>query len=123
EPVALEELLPRSATAAGVALSRQQERDGLFIAGIDAVQAPALLAWLDALARRGVAPVALDVGERDGHLYAEVAFVRPALPDQPGSDPYQPRSTGVITLSQCLVPDAWPPYRARTFQTADTWPS
>ena len=87
EPVALEELLPRSATAAGVALSRQQERDGLLIAGIDAVQAPALLAWLDALARRGVAPVALDLGERDGHLHAEVAFARPALPDQPGSDP------------------------------------
>ncbi len=85
--VPLEELLPRTATAAGVALSRQQRHEGLLTVGIDAVDAPALLAWLDALARQGIAPVALDVGERDGRLHAEFAFDGAPLPEQAAGIP------------------------------------
>lgn len=74
---ALDGLLPRTAAAAGVPLSRQQPREGLLTIGIDAVAAPALLAWLDTLAGHGVAPVALEAGERDGVLHAELAFAEP----------------------------------------------
>lgn len=87
EAVTLAELLPRTASAAGVALSRQQPRDGLLTVGIDAVDAPALLAWLDALARQGVAPVALEVGERDGRLHAELAFDAQGLAAQAFAEP------------------------------------
>lgn len=75
-PAALQGLLPRTAAAAGVPLSRQQPREGLLTIGIDAVAAPALLAWLDTLAGHGVAPVALEVGERNGALYADLAFAQ-----------------------------------------------
>lgn len=83
----VEELLTRTAAASGVALARKQVRDGLVVVGIDAVEAPALLAWLDALARQGVAPVAMETGERDGSLHAELAFAGAALPRQAAGDP------------------------------------
>lgn len=65
-----------TAQAAGVSISRQRVRgdDGLAV-GIDAVDAPALFAWLDALRiTHGIAPDTLDAGRRGGRLHAEVSF-------------------------------------------------
>lgn len=65
-----------SAQAKGVSPSRQRPReDGGLAVGIDAVDAPALFAWLDALrSTHGIAPDTLEVGRRGGRLHAEVAF-------------------------------------------------
>jgi general secretion pathway protein M len=73
---ALTGAITRSAAAGGVAISRQRTADdGRFVVGIDAVEAPALFAWLDLLARQhGVAPVSLKVEERDGSLAVEAGF-------------------------------------------------
>lgn len=68
-----------SAPAAGVSISRQSAHgDGGLAVGIDAVDAPALFAWLEALrSNHGIAPDMLDVGRRDGRLHAELAFPGP----------------------------------------------
>lgn len=71
----LEALLAHTAGAAGVALSNQSRDGNRLTIGIDAVAAPALVAWLDTLARQhGVAPIAMEVGERNGSLHAELVF-------------------------------------------------
>ena len=77
---ALAGAIARSAAAGGVAISRQRTADdGRLVVGIDAVEAPALFAWLDLLARQhGLAPVSLKVEERDGSLAVEAGFA--ALP-------------------------------------------
>lgn len=77
---ALAGVITRSAAAGGVAISRQRTAgDGRFVVGIDAVEAPALFAWLDLLAQQhGLAPVSLKVEERDGGLAVEAGFA--ALP-------------------------------------------
>ena len=68
-----------AAAAAKVPVSRQRIDDaGVLEVGIDAVDAPALLGWLDGLVQQhGIAPSALDITERNGRLQVEVAF-RPA---------------------------------------------
>ena len=74
-----------SAPAAGVSVSRQRPHgDGGLAVGIDAVDAPALFAWLEALrSTHGIAPDRLDAGRRDGRLHAELAFPGPgAFPQQ-----------------------------------------
>lgn len=78
---ALPRAIARSAAAGGVAISRQRSAgDGRFVVGIDAVEAPALFAWLDLLARRhGLAPVSLKVEERDGSLAVEAGFAAPPV--------------------------------------------
>lgn len=68
-------LLARTAGAAGVPLSNQRQEGDRLTVGIDAVGAPDLLRWLDTLSRdHGIAPVAMDVGERNGHLHAQLVF-------------------------------------------------
>lgn len=76
---ALPRAIARSAAAGGVAISRQRtDADGRLVVGIDAVDAPALFAWLDLLARQhGLAPVSLKVEERDGSLVVEAGFAAP----------------------------------------------
>lgn len=68
-----------SAGAAGVAISRQDEGgDGVLVVAVDAVAAPALFGWIDALRREhGIAPLALQVDKRGGRLRAELRFVPP----------------------------------------------
>lgn len=68
-----------SAPAAGVSVSRQRAHgDGGLAVGVDAVDAPALFAWLEALrSTHGITPDTLDVGRRDGRLHAELAFPGP----------------------------------------------
>jgi general secretion pathway protein M len=77
---ALAGLIEQSAAQAGVALSRQRrDSQDQWVVEMDAVDAPALLAWLDRLQAQGVQPVAL-VAERDGaRLRAQATFV-PASP-------------------------------------------
>lgn len=66
-----------SARDAGVAVARQRRAaDGALELGIDAVDAPALLAWLDALRRvPGIAPRRISIEKADGRLRVEAAFV------------------------------------------------
>jgi len=73
---ALSSAIARSAAAGGVAISRQRTAgDDRLVVGIDAVETPALFAWLDLLARQhGVAPVSLKVDKRDGSLAVEAGF-------------------------------------------------
>lgn len=68
-----------SAGAAGVAVSRQDEgSDGVLVIAIDAVDAPTLFGWIDALRREhGIAPLALQVDKRGGRLRAELRFAPP----------------------------------------------
>lgn len=68
--------LLQGAAAGGVSISRQRDGDGgNVVLGIDAVQAPALFAWLDTMRREhGIAPLGLEVEERNGQLQAEVTF-------------------------------------------------
>lgn len=78
------EVVTQAAAEAGVAVSRQRSDEHAFTLGIDAVDAPALLGWLDGLRQRyGLAPLRLDVGKRNGRLHAEVAFA---------PDPHNPPS-------------------------------
>ncbi|MCE7033199.1 type II secretion system protein M [Lysobacter sp. GX 14042] len=71
-------LLARTAGGAGVAVSSQRRDGDRLTVGIDAVAAPVLIGWLDALSRQyGVAPTAMEVGERNGSLHAELAFTGP----------------------------------------------
>ncbi|WP_407352266.1 type II secretion system protein GspM [Luteimonas sp. R10] len=68
-----------SAGAAGVAVSRQDDGgDGVLVIAIDAVDAPALFGWIDALRREhGIAPLALQVDKHGGRLRAELRFAPP----------------------------------------------
>lgn len=71
-----------AAAAAHVPVARQRGNDtgGLEI-GIDAVAAPALFGWLEALRHRhGIAPALLDVTERNGELRVQASFAAPASP-------------------------------------------
>jgi general secretion pathway protein M len=76
----LEPLLLDSAREAGIAVSRQRRDDaGNRVVGIDAVDAPALFAWLDLLrAEHGLGPQRLLLEKADGRLRAELVF--PATP-------------------------------------------
>lgn len=73
---ALAKIVLQAAAAAQVPVSRRRtDAAGVFTVGIDAVSAPALFAWLDALGRRhGLAPVTLEIRERDGRLAVEAGF-------------------------------------------------
>lgn len=66
----------RTAAAERVPISRQRTDDaGVLTVGIDAVQATALFGWLDALKRQhGLAPIQLEVEERNGQLVAQAHF-------------------------------------------------
>lgn len=83
---ALAQTVLRTAAAERVPISRQRMDDaGMLTVGIDAVAAPALFAWLDALARQhGLAPVQLEAEERNGELAAEVGFA--TVPADAGVD-------------------------------------
>ena len=65
-----------AAEAAGVAVSRQRPQAGKSLAiGIDAVDAPQLLAWLDAMQReRRVVVDQAHIEKRDGRLQAEIVL-------------------------------------------------
>lgn len=65
-----------SARTSGVAVSRQRvDGQGTLVVGIDAVQAPALFAWLEALRRgHGIGPRTLSIAKADGQLRVEVSF-------------------------------------------------
>lgn len=69
-----------TAAAAQVPVSRQRIDDaGVLEVGIDAVGAPALLGWLDGLGRQyGIAPMTLEITERNGSLQVQASF-RPPL--------------------------------------------
>ncbi len=73
---ALAKTVLQAAAAERVPVSRQRtDPAGAFIVGIDAVAAPALFAWLDALGRQhGVAPAKLEIRERGGQLAVEAGF-------------------------------------------------
>lgn len=75
-----ESMLLDSAREAGVAVSRHRRDDsGARVLGIDAVDAPALFAWLDVLrSEHGVGPQRLLLEKADGRLRAELVF--PAAP-------------------------------------------
>lgn len=75
-----ESMLLDSARESGVAISRHRRDDsGDRVLGIDAVDAPALFAWLDVLrTEHGLGPRRLVVEKADGRLRAELAF--PAAP-------------------------------------------
>lgn len=70
-----------SASAAGIPVSRQRvDADGALQVDIDAVAAPALLAWLEALRRdHALAPTAVSISRANGALRVELAF--------PGGEP------------------------------------
>lgn len=65
-----------AAEQAQVSISRQRgDETGVLTVGIDAVDAEALFAWLDALRRdHGIAPRSLDIVKRDGRLQVEASF-------------------------------------------------
>lgn len=69
-----------TAAAARVPVSRQRIDDaGVLQVGIDAVEAPALLGWLDHLRHQhGIAPLALDISERNGRLQVQASFRSPS---------------------------------------------
>lgn len=69
-----------AAAAAQVPVSRQRiDESGVLEVGIDAVDAPALLGWLDGLVRQhGIAPLALDITERNGRLQVQASFRTPS---------------------------------------------
>ena len=75
-----------SARQAGVAIARHRTgSDAALEIGIDAVDAPALLDWLDALGDDpGIAPARISVDKANGRLVVDAAFVAP-VPD--GSTP------------------------------------
>ena len=77
-----------TAQAAGVSISRQRTHgDGGLAVGIDAVDAPTLFAWLDAVRiTHGIAPDTLDAGRRDGRLHVEVSFPGRAPHAEPQHD-------------------------------------
>lgn len=64
------------ARQAGVAIARHRTgADGTLEVGIDAIDAPVLLSWLDALgADAGIAPLRMTVEKADGRLRVEAAF-------------------------------------------------
>lgn len=68
-----------TAGVAGVSVSRRDiAPDGAVAIGIDAVGAPSLLAWLDALRNRhGIAPQQLRIDKRDGRLRVDAIFAPP----------------------------------------------
>lgn len=68
-----------AATATQVPITRQRTDDaGVFTLGIDAVDTPALLAWLEGLHRQhGIAPSTLDISERNGRLQVQASFSPP----------------------------------------------
>lgn len=68
-----------AAASAQVPVSRQRTGDaGMLEIGIDAVAAPALLGWLDALIQQhGIAPQGLDISERNGSLQVQASFRAP----------------------------------------------
>ncbi|MGQ4658968.1 type II secretion system protein GspM [Lysobacter sp. F6437] len=68
-----------TAASTQVPVSRQRTGDaGMLEIGIDAVAAPALLGWLDALIQQhGIAPQALDISERNGSLQVQASFRAP----------------------------------------------
>ena len=71
-----------AAAVGQVAIARQRIGDGgVLEVGIDAVAAPALFGWLEAL-RTGhsITPASLEVRERNGALQAEVSFNPPVAP-------------------------------------------
>ena len=70
-----------TAATAQVPISRQRIDDaGVLVVGIDAVAAPALLGWLDRLGHEhGIAPLALEISERNGDLQVQARF-RPSMP-------------------------------------------
>jgi general secretion pathway protein M len=82
---ALANAVLRTAAAERVPISRQRtDEAGVFTVGIDAVQATILFGWLDTLKRQhGLAPIRLEVEERNGQLVAEAHFqpFRQALDD------------------------------------------
>lgn len=69
-----------AAAAAQVPVSRQRIDDaGVLEVGIDAIGAPALLGWLDGLGRQhGIAPMTLDITERNGSLQVQASFRPPS---------------------------------------------
>lgn len=66
-----------SARQAGVAIARHRTgADGALEIGVDTVDAPALLSWLDALGLdSGIAPARMSVAKANGRLEVEAAFV------------------------------------------------
>lgn len=70
-----------SAATARVPVSRQRiDGAGVLEVGIDAVDAPALLGWLDRLRHEhGIAPLMLEISERNGSLQVQARF-RPSMP-------------------------------------------
>ena len=71
-----------AAAVGQVAITRQRIGDGgVLEVGIDAVAAPALFGWLEAL-RTGhsITPASVEVRERNGALQAEVSFNPPVAP-------------------------------------------
>lgn len=74
-----------SARDAGISVSRQRsDPQGRFVVDIDAVDAPQLLGWLDALQRRHrIAPEAVAIGKREGRLQAELGFAPSAAGTRP----------------------------------------
>ncbi|MGY0557272.1 MULTISPECIES: type II secretion system protein GspM [unclassified Lysobacter] len=69
-----------AAAAAQVPVSRQRiDEAGVLEVGIDAVDAPALLGWLDGLVEQhGIAPMAVDIAERNGRLQVQARFRSPS---------------------------------------------
>ena len=69
-----------AAAAAQVPVSRQRiDEAGVLEVGIDAVDASVLLAWLDGLVQQhGIAPLAIDITERNGRLQVQASFRMPS---------------------------------------------
>lgn len=81
DPAALAASALGAAEAAGIAVSRQrQDEHGRLALEVDAVDAPALLGWLDLLQREhGIAVERLRVEKRDGRLRVAVSVRTEAL--------------------------------------------
>ncbi|MGH8084939.1 MAG: type II secretion system protein GspM [Lysobacter sp.] len=69
-----------TAASAQVPISRQRIDDaGVLQVGIDAVDAPTLLGWLDYLRHQhGIVPLAVDITERNGRLQVQASFRSPS---------------------------------------------
>lgn len=76
DPSALAARVLATAEDAGIAVSRQRhDAQGLFEVELDAVQAPALLGWLDSLQRlHAIGAERVLVEKRDGRLHVQLAF-------------------------------------------------